>query len=558
VRIKLLNGAMIGILTAILVLFMAAGNAEEQRTDALADMVVADMAVLEGRGIGRLRDVAQTQEGMLLTGTTDLSGDWAVFLDHTGKELWSHPGLYRHPTALPNGGFSLVRVNADESLSLVALDKEGRAIFDYAISPHTRDVLAAGESVFMLGNQWILDEESKQEDEGLPYLSRLDSEAGLLWSCTYPHDYTFLQFEKAVYAMDSLFICANARDNGGETELGVLYRMDLDGNVLLRVEFNSDLGDGCGILDVCANEDGIIAVVLADYGYNDDYGYNVNRLSQVIGLNMDGDALWTHTFNDGEPLIDLIMDDGVMADHILPVPGGFLCAGYMISREDSGLSPIEWLLLLDKDGNVTAKDSTSDISSDFIRISGVASGADGKVLLYGANFEGLEIQENWEDGDYPGKPFFATLDFPEAYVLTPAVRSETAAEPLIEQIDELLTMSREEIIKKLGPDYSVEPVGPEGALDGYYYENLGMAFAFYADSDIPDFIECYPNFKIHGVGIGSLFSEIMEALGDTEIFETWLAHPDDKAFIVYYQLGDAMYSFVAFEEDGCVYILRIS
>ena len=133
----------------------------------------------------------------------------------------------------------------------------------------------------------------------------------------------------------------------------------------------------------------------------------------------------------------------------------------------------------------------------------------------------------------------------------------TADELLMEQIDGFLTMSREEIIKKLGPDYSVEFVGPEGALDGYYYEDLGMAFAFYADSDIPDFIECYPNFKIYGVGIGSLFPEIVEALGDTEVFETWLAHPDDKAFIAYYQLGDAMYSFVAFEEDGPVYILRI-
>jgi len=167
-------------------------------------------------------------------------------------------------------------------------------------------------------------------------------------------------------------------------------------------------------------------------------------------------------------------------------------------------------------------------------------------------------QEDWEEGDCPGNLFFATLDFPEAYVLTPVVRSETTDELLIEQIDEFLAMSREEIIKKLGPDYSVEPVGPEGALDGYYYEDLGMAFAFYADSDMPDFIECYPNFRIRGVGIGSLFSEIMEALGNTEIFETWLAHPDDKGFIVYYLLGGATYSFVAFEIDGPVYILRIS
>lgn len=38
-------------------------------------------------------------------------------------------------------------------------------------------------------------------------------------------------------------------------------------------------------------------------------------------------------------------------------------------------------------------------------------------------------------------------------------------------------MPREEIIQKLGPDYAVEPAGPEGALDGYFYEDLGMSFA---------------------------------------------------------------------------------
>ena len=118
-------------------------------------------------------------------------------------------------------------------------------------------------------------------------------------------------------------------------------------------------------------------------------------------------------------------------------------------------------------------------------------------------------------------------------------------------------MSREEIIEKLGPLYTVEPVGPEGGLDGYFYEDLGMAFAFYEDSETPDFIECYPRFKIRGVGIGSLFSEIMEALGNTEIIETWLENPDDKAFKIYYQLDEAIFIFVGFEEDGPVYSLHI-
>jgi hypothetical protein len=149
------------------------------------------------------------------------------------------------------------------------------------------------------------------------------------------------------------------------------------------------------------------------------------------------------------------------------------------------------------------------------------------------------------------------LDFPEAYGLVSAAGAKTTDEPLIRQIDEFLTMSREEIIEKLGPDYSVEPAGPEGAMDGYYYKNSGMTFAFYPDSDVVELIDCDPNFKIHGVGPGSLFSEILEALGETEIVETWIELPVYTAYIARYKFGNSAYCFTAFEKDGPAHLLRI-
>jgi len=109
------------------------------------------------------------------------------------------------------------------------------------------------------------------------------------------------------------------------------------------------------------------------------------------------------------------MDDGVMATHILPVRGGFLCAGYRIFREDSGLLNIEWLLLLDREGNVSAQDNTPDISNDCTQLAGMANGTEGKALLYGVNFEGMQMHEEWEEGDFPGNPFCVMLDFPNAY-----------------------------------------------------------------------------------------------------------------------------------------------
>lgn len=144
------------------------------------------------------------------------------------------------------------------------------------------------------------------------------------------------------------------------------------------------------------------------------------------------------------------------------------------------------------------------------------------------------------------------------YVLMLKATADVADESLVKQIDVFFTRSKAEIIEKLGSDYTVLPAGPEGVCDGYYYEDLGMSFAFYPDSDTLELIDCYPNFKIHGVGTGSLFSEILEALGDAEIVETWLELPIYTAFMVQYHLGNAEYSFIAFEKDAPVHILWIS
>lgn len=135
-----------------------------------------------------------------------------------------------------------------------------------------------------------------------------------------------------------------------------------------------------------------------------------------------------YPLNGGEFLIDRL-SDGVMADTILPVKGGFLCAGHRIAREDSGILPIEWVLLLNREGNVIAEGDTPDIRDDRLEVEGITIGADGKALLYGVHIESVEIQEEWEEGDIPGKPFYAALDFPEAYGQSPMAKPDTAGKP---------------------------------------------------------------------------------------------------------------------------------
>jgi len=128
---------------------------------------------------------------------------------------------------------------------------------------------------------------------------------------------------------------------------------------------------------------------------------------------------------------------------------------------------------------------------------------------------------------------------------------------LIQQIDAFFAMTRDEIIAMLGPDFEVEPAGPEGVCDGYFYEDLGLTFAFYPDEDALELIVGDANFRIGGVGVGSLFSEIMEALGDTEIIETWMELPIYTVFVLEYHWGDSTYSFISFDVDEPVHLLWI-
>jgi len=130
-------------------------------------------------------------------------------------------------------------------------------------------------------------------------------------------------------------------------------------------------------------------------------------------------------------------------------------------------------------------------------------------------------------------------------------------EALLQQIDAFFSMTRDEIIAMLGPDYEVVPAGPEGVCDGYFYADLGLTFAFYPDEDMLELIAGEAPFTIGGAGVGSLFSEVMAALGDTEIIETWIELPEYTAFMVAYQWGDTVYHFVSFEENGPVDFLWI-
>jgi len=130
-----------------------------------------------------------------------------------------------------------------------------------------------------------------------------------------------------------------------------------------------------------------------------------------------------------------------------------------------------------------------------------------------------------------------------------APSSPVPDETLIQQMDAYFAMTKDEILAMLGADYQVVPAGPEGVCDGYFYEELGLTFAFYPDEDALELIDCDEPFRFNGVGTGSLFSEITAALGDGEINETWMELPEYTVFTLAYHWGDTVYCFIAFEAD---------
>ena len=225
----------------------------------------------------------------------------------------------------------------------------------------------------------------------MPVLSRLDIKGEDIRSETILHEYADLAPTKVVYAENSLLVSARANTADSDSRTGVLMRIDLNGGVIWAAQFAPENGGGRYISDICVSEEGVIAIACAEYGPHPDEG----RWCDMTGLSMDGEVLWNHKTGYDR------------VDYLLPVKGGFLCVSQGLDAYNCPFLGEGWVLLLDKDGNVKAADSAPDIGGGKVEIYGVASGLNGEALLYGTVLE---------DPGFPDKPFYATLDFPEAYV----------------------------------------------------------------------------------------------------------------------------------------------
>lgn len=370
-----------------------------------------DMRVLGDMESGMVTGAAQAQGGMLLSGASydDGSGEWGGWLalcNNTGQEIWSIKGgnteYYWNPTELSDGRFAVMRCeNADEmtfaAQSLMILSADGTVELDMPASVFHSDMVSVGDTLYMVGNAEIGRGGAAQPDTGAPILSHWEVGERDIQNVTIAHRYAALRPQTVTYAEDSLWVGAYAKRADTNTEMGVLLRVDLNGGVIWASEFIPEMSAGISVFDVCVNEDGIIALTCGETISDEEFGDPVGRIGNIIGFDMDGKELWRHSLPSS------------VVDSILPTQGGFLCVSQGLDLYNCPFLGNGWVLLLDTNGNVKAADVTPDIGGGHIEVYGATKNTSGEALLYGTTLD------YWNNPGAPGEPFWATLDFPQAY-----------------------------------------------------------------------------------------------------------------------------------------------
>lgn len=374
-------------------------------SDALVDMVTYD-AIAAGVAL----EAMPRGDGLLTIVTSEDTDEvWLDFRNRNGEKramlLDGHFKTLRCLSPLANGGFSVLRktyeptdghhsrYDSDES-ALLSFDRNGKMTAEIPLWSNAEWLLPGAGGYFAIG--FRVTGRGDETAATLPRLARLNGKGKILWDYEYTNPgYSRAAFAKGVPAEDSIILCGDGYNDQREARVGLLDRVDMDGNVLWSLEVTPDLGEHAFINDICVTDDGLIAVVSGDIGYDPDFGFPDNRSCTVYCLNMDGEVLWKH-----------VLEDGLMLDYVVPVAGGFLCGSRGLDLTNCPYLGDGWLLLLDRDGQVKAAGSTPDIGGGRIELCGISTGADGEALLYGAALD---------DPGFPGAPFIARLDFPEAY-----------------------------------------------------------------------------------------------------------------------------------------------
>ncbi len=368
-----------------------------------------DLTVFEDeRMAGAVVDALPLADGILVLGSSEYGDDgWMAYINGNGSARWlleeGGAGVFSCPAALDGGSFfALVSRYAkydysgnlkgrDESL-LVMVNGDGEITQTLPLPYRTEWLIPYAGGYFAIGTSY--ERLSTREDgaeTALGMLTRLDGAGDTLWSYVYTHpSYSDMTFRKGAMAADSLILIGDGHHASQGSSVGLIHRVDLNGQVM----WTSDavLGSDTAISDVCVSPGGLIAGCYLDIKYDEEDDFPVERSGSVFCLDMDGEPLWEY-----------MLENGLAADYILPLSGGFLCGSRGMDLESCPWLGDGWLLMLDEMGNAQASDGLPDISGGKLELMGMTKDPAGKLLLYGALLD--------EPG-FPGGPFLTRLDLP--------------------------------------------------------------------------------------------------------------------------------------------------
>ncbi|MGE5329111.1 MAG: hypothetical protein ACM3KR_06375 [Deltaproteobacteria bacterium] len=120
-----------------------------------------------------------------------------------------------------------------------------------------------------------------------------------------------------------------------------------------------------------------------------------------------------------------------------------------------------------------------------------------------------------------------------------------------------ISLTKDEVIKKLGKKYKIEPTGAEGLEEGFYYPKLGITFAFENKDNKVSSIYCDEKVEINGAKPGMNFKQIQQKLGTAKILESYMETPDNKCYDLRYIIKNISVEFTSMRKDGSDSILRL-
>lgn len=124
--------------------------------------------------------------------------------------------------------------------------------------------------------------------------------------------------------------------------------------------------------------------------------------------------------------------------------------------------------------------------------------------------------------------------------------------PNFENINALMSLSKEEVLDRLGKDYEILKAGAEHLDNAYNYKNYGMTLIFDESSKTNriNLIECNEKVDINGTKLGMNFKQIQNMLGEGEIRELEALEPFQPNYSLLYEMEDCIIWFGADSKDS--------